>query len=70
MSSAAAGPLEPSQRAPSSPLSVSSVFAEPVVVAMSGILDTCLAASRAFPLPSSAPHPWLPFASEMQLLGP
>lgn len=70
MPSAAAGPLEPSQLAPAGLLSVSSVFAEPVVVTMSGILNTCTSASWAFPIPSSAPHPRRPFASEMQLLGP
>lgn len=36
----------------------------------SGILNTCTSASWAFPLPSLGPRPHLPFASEMQLLGP
>lgn len=70
MSSAAAGPLEPPKQALSSPLSLSPVFSEPVAAAMSGILNTCTSASWAFPLPSLGPHPPLPFASEMQLLGP
>lgn len=46
---------------------VGSVFPEPVVGVVSGILSTCTPASWAFPLP---PPPYLPSASEMQLLWP